>query len=149
VSWRVRAPMSSPVIEGPMSKVEVVVLKPFQYSFDGYTTKTAVVHDTIEIPERLFDGLNAEKFVRRAQIGDGHFSLKPEKPKVETPAPQVEAPAPGTKVAGVVHGQEFVMHAEASSRQKTQLEALNAKPPQSDIEIPENWRESKFFALRS
>lgn len=75
----------------PLSHIDVYVLKSFLWSEDGYTKKHAEAHTNISIPEKLFDGLNKEGYVRRAQIGDGHVTLTPhaadgDQPELNTPS---------------------------------------------------------------
>lgn len=59
-----------------MSDITVYTLKPFPWSRNGVDEEFAGPGETFDLPERLFDGLNKEGYVRRAVIGDGHFSLR-------------------------------------------------------------------------
>lgn len=59
-----------------MSNIEVIALRSFLWSEDGYTEKQAAEKQVFDLPERLFDGLNKSGHVRRAVIGDGHVSLQ-------------------------------------------------------------------------
>lgn len=59
-----------------MSTIEVIALRPFLWSENGYTEIAATEKQVFDLPERLFDGLNKAGYVRRSVIGDGHVSLR-------------------------------------------------------------------------
>ena len=59
-----------------MDDITVYVLKPFPFSRNGIKEETAEESTTINLPARLFEGLNREGYVRRAEIGDGHITLR-------------------------------------------------------------------------
>jgi hypothetical protein len=61
-----------------MTDISVYVLKPFPFSRNGIVVEHADVSTTIDLPGRLFDGLNGEGYVRRAVIGDGRIALHSE-----------------------------------------------------------------------
>lgn len=111
-----------------MSTVEVIALKPFIYSVDGYTEISVDEKQVFDLPEKYFDGLNGAGYVRRATIGDGRVSLKAkEAPKEDAPSVVKEAVK---ETAGVADSGEKPVDA-------------------SKVEIPDDWRTFKFFALRS
>lgn len=60
-----------------MSEISVYVLKPFPFSRNGIKEEQAEAGSTIPLPNHLFSALNREGYIRRADIGDGHFSLRP------------------------------------------------------------------------
>ena len=81
-----------------MSQIEVIALRSFPWSEDGYTELHAVEKSTFMLPENLFDGLNKAGYVRRATIGDGHIDLSPAAPE-QSPA---AAPAAEAEVVETV-----------------------------------------------
>lgn len=114
-----------------MSTIEVIALKPFLYSTDGYTEISVSEKQVFDLPERFFDSLNGAKFVRRAKIGDGHVTLNPSKEDIaEKVTPIVETAMKLKEVLTEVAKTEDTVDA-------------------SDVEIPDDWRMLKFFALRS
>ena len=115
--------------EDDMSTIEVIALKPFIYSNDGYTEIPVAEKEVFELPERFFQGLNDARYVRRAKIGDGKITLKPTKEEVaKKTAPIVET---------------------AVKLQEVLTKVAETKVDASDVEIPDDWRSLKFFALRS
>lgn len=106
-----------------MSHIEVIALRPFIYSVDGYTEISVKEKEVFNLPERMFDDLNGARYVRRATIGDGRISLEPSSP------PVVTEDTPPAKVAN---------RSTAESREE-----------QLAVEIPDDWKSLKWFALRS
>jgi len=124
-----------------MSAVEVYVLKPFTYSTDGYTEKPADLYETIpDFPEKFFDGLNKAGYLRRAKIGDGKVSLKP---SAEEIAKKVE---PIVETAVKLQEALTTISETGNLPTKTTDEKV---VDGSDVEIPDDWRSLKWFALRS
>lgn len=101
-----------------MSTINVIALKPFSYSVNGYTEIAVVEHQTFDLPEHLFAGLNDERYVRRTVAGAELAT------KTEVPIEKPKAVIKGT------------------------VEQVN-KSPVSNVEIPDDWKTLKFFALRS
>jgi hypothetical protein len=112
-----------------MSTVEVIALKPFVYSVDGYTEIPVTEKEVFNLPEKFFDGLNDARYVRRATIGDGRVSLTPSKEEI------------AEKVAPIVD--------TAMKLKEVLTEVAETKVDASDVEIPDDWKSLKFFALRS
>jgi hypothetical protein len=112
-----------------MSTVQVIALKPFVYSTDGYTEIPVAEKEAFDLPEKFFNGLNDARYVRRAVIGDGKVSLKPSNEEItEKVKPIVET---------------------AVKLQEVLTKVAETKVDASDVEIPDDWRSLKFFALRS
>lgn len=121
-----------------MSTIEVIALRPFIYSLDGYTEIPVNEHETFDLPEKFFQGLNDARYVRRAKIGDGKVSLKAN----ETSDERLEEIASMTP------------HAQAKRFVESFKEEVSKQEPEvvaavTDVEIPDDWRSLKFFALRS
>jgi len=124
-----------------MSTVEVYILKPFKYSNDGYTEKSADLYDTItDFPDKFFEGLNKAGYLRRATIGDGKVSLKP---SAEDIAKKVEP-----IVETAVKLQEALTTIAETGKLPTETNDEKIVDG-SDVEIPDDWRSLKWFALRS
>lgn len=138
-----------------MSDISVYVLKPFPFSRNGIKEEQAEASATIDLPGRLFDGLNKEGYVRRAVIGDGHITLQPAQtpneqradaglaPITASPAPAepvvpshdaVVAPAPSTVVVPAPQPP-----AATSDLTKEELAAL----------ADGTWKDWRFFKQRS
>ena len=119
-----------------MTDIAVYVLKPFSFSRNGIREERADAGKTIDIPERLFDALNDERYVRRAVIGDGRVSLKP---------------------TVVIADESHVVASQA----KAVVTELNTKAPQSPVKAAElseaeeqaiadgSWKSLKYFTKRS
>lgn len=112
-----------------MSKIEVIALKQFVYSEDGYTEIAIEEKQVFQAPERFFNGWNDARYVRRATIGDGKVSLKPSAEEITK------------KVKPIVD--------TAVKLQEVLTKVAETKVDASDVEIPDDWRTFKFFALRS
>lgn len=129
-----------------MSTVEVIALKPFCYSVDGYTSIPVQEHERFDLPERFFAGLNDARYVRRATIGDGKVSLKAEPPKVSE-----------KKVSAIVETAiklrdtlvEISGAAKNEIPETAYLRTAETRAEQAAVEIPDDWRSLKWFALRS
>lgn len=122
-----------------MSYIEVIVLKPFPYSEDGYTTKYALAHATIDLPERLFSGLNKEGYVRRAVIGDGHVSLRGNSAFFE--AEQF--------VDVLVDGTVVDASAKATPAPQPPVRTADLTEEEDAALADGSWRDKKFFWKRS
>lgn len=123
-----------------MSEVSVYILKSFPFSRNGIKEEQAEVNATIDIPGRLFDGLNREGYVRRAVIGDGHITLStvpaapaPAQPAVAPPA-AVTTAAPSTVVVPAPQPP-----AATSDLTEEELAAL----------ADGSWKDWRFFKQRS
>lgn len=127
-----------------MQYIKAIALRSFPYSEDGITEKSAKAHETFDCPAHLFNGLNDARIVRRAEIGDGHVSLRPAAPAPE--APVVDATETSAPVAQTPSSEPEVVATEASAESSGTAEP---REEQLAIEIPEDWKTMKWFALRS
>lgn len=140
-----------------MSEIEVYALKPFIYSTDGYTEIPVKEHETFMLPEKFFQGLNDARYVRRATIGDGKVSLKPE-PKISDE--RLEELAQMTPYAQAKRFEKA--YKETADDQKASiivnmgnipdtayLPTAEPREKQEAVEIPDDWKSLKWFALRS
>jgi hypothetical protein len=141
-----------------MSDISVYTLKPFPWSRDGIKEESANRGDTLDLPAKLFHGLNKEGYVRRANIGDGHFSLRNVEPRtVEVASDGISISAPTTVVAEETH--ESTSQAVAAAAEVADTVSRRAPQPPvrtSDLTDAEEqavadgtWRNLKFFAKRS
>ncbi len=115
-----------------MDTIESLCLKPFSYSLDGYTEIPVSLHEKFDCPAQFFDGLNDARYIRRAKIGDGHVTLRP------------SAEETSKKVEPIVETAVKLKEAltEIAETKKIPVDA-------SKVEIPDDWKTLKFFALRS
>lgn len=138
-----------------MDDISVYVLRYFPFSRDGIKEEQAEASTTIDIPERLFKGLNREGYVRRAVIGDGHITLHP----AQTPneqradaglAPIPAAPAPAEPVV--------VAPAAVTAPPASTVTVPAPQPPAATADLTEeelaaladgSWKEWRFFKQRS
>lgn len=123
-----------------MSTIEVIALRPFVYSLDGYTEIPVNEHETFDLPEKFFQGLNDARYVRRAKIGDGKVSLKPSSEEI---AKRVEP-----IVETAVKLQEALTTIAETGEMPVKTEGEKIVDG-SDVEIPDDWKALKWFALRS
>lgn len=130
-----------------MSTVEVIALKPFCYSVDGYTSIPVQEHERFDLPERFFAGLNDARYVRRATIGDGKVSLKaePRAAKIET-AKMVDAAIKQVLEDAYKSSTEVKT---ATIPETAYLPTAEPREKPEAVEIPDDWRSLKWFALRS
>jgi hypothetical protein len=141
-----------------MSTIEVIALKPFLYSENGYTEISISEKQVFDLPERFFQGLNDARFVRRATIGDGHISLNStsvidanlgnvtagvttETGRKSTKSDRAEDTVEMSVAAKMV---DDAVKQTAESFLDKEMMKIN-----SDVEIPDDWQSLKFFALRS
>lgn len=145
-----------------MSHIEVIALRPFLWSDNGYTQINAVEKQEFDLPERLFDGLNAAGYVRRAVIGDGHFELNaggnktaamvaPDAERSSAPTGEVTAEGAGEEPAeeaseGTATGAGGAVSTEAEPK-AWPAEGLTAE---EEAALSDGtWEDWKFFKSRS
>lgn len=128
-----------------MSTIEVIALKPFIYSTDGYTEIPVREHETFDLPEHLFDGLNGARYVRRATIGDGKVALKAEAPKI----PEEKVSAIADTAIKLRDALVEMTEKKVSVPETAYLRTAEPRVEQSAVEIPDDWKTLKWFALRS
>lgn len=125
-----------------MDDISVYVLKPFPFSRNGVEEEFASAGQTLPIPARLFGGLNKEGYVRRAEIGDGHFTLHPSSAAEQAPVVTDTGDDPD----------------QAKSDEDAEKTTPAPQPPvkTSDLSSEEeaaladgSWKDRKFFWKRS
>lgn len=123
-----------------MSTIEVIALKPFIYSTDGYTEIPIGEKEVFHLPANLFDGLNDARYVRRATIGDGRVSLKPGREEVDAKINPIADTAMKLKDALETVAKTGKLPAETKGEKIVDG---------SSVDIPDDWKSLKWFALRS
>lgn len=149
-----------------MSHIEVIALRPFHYSENGYTELQAVENSTFLLPDTLFDGLNKAGYVRRATIGDGHFELTPPSAQDSGTTPASEAPVveavevtPAAAVdVGAVNSADNTPPEVVGAVITTGVIAPAPQPPARTAELTDgekagladgSWKDWRFFKRRS
>lgn len=157
-----------------MTDISVYVLKPFPFSRNGIKEEQAELNATINIPDRLFDALNREGYVRRSDIGDGHVSLRVDAPPVAdaatAPAVVEAAEANGGPAQVIVAIEGPAERVQANLMTDTIRNVVNAaksfagvtkpapSPASATAELAEDelaaltdgsWKEWRFFKQRS
>lgn len=145
-----------------MPTIEVIALRSFPWSEDGYTEKFAAEKSVFRLPERLFHGLNKAGYVRRASIGDGHIALNPDREQIAAlsaadapPDDQIPIQAEADAPAAAIDGAAAAPAAEAGTTQ-TKVAApspASATAPLSEDETAAlkdgSWKDWRFFKQRS
>lgn len=134
-----------------MPDISAYVLKPFPYSRNGIRVDYAEASTTIDLPGRLFDGLNVEGYVRRAVIGDGHFAL----------TSSVAASEDASESSLVTHDLGFTIPLSETvhvNNGPARVVAPAPQPPAATADLTEeelaaladgSWKEWRFFKQRS
>lgn len=136
-----------------MSYVECYILESFIFSEDGYTETPAPKGATVQIPERLFAGLNDARKVRRAKIGDGRITLQP----AAIPS-DVQHPTSGDISLPTLADAPSGMVVVEANNGPARVNTPAPQPPSRTAELSEaeeaaladgSWKGLKFFAKRS
>lgn len=125
-----------------MSTIEVIALKPFVYSEDGYTEISIDEKQVFQAPERFFNGWNDARMVRRTILDSGWISMTPQAEKPIEPI--VRTMAADETVTSIIGDDN------KDNESDTAVTDAGKKPVEAvDVEIPNDWKSLKWFALRS
>lgn len=137
--------------------IQVIALRSFPWSEDGYTSKFAAEKEVFDLPDHMFDGLNKAGYVRRAVIGDGHFALRNEAKGVPLYDPRADAPNPSE---ADVPASPIDDSSEASAPEAGTEAPASAAPRPASATAPisaeeaaalkdGSWKDWRFFKQRS